>query len=194
MTTLAGVSPIASGSGPAARIGLGIGAIAQKLPLRPSIGLTALYALPFDTAEIAPTELSTQTSIASVRVLPALELLRGKWLAAEIGVGAGFDVMTVGPRPNPSEGYYIPQTTLKSETTRIDPIFSAMATAHAGLVPGVVFLLSAGIDVDPESRDYVLRGSTVTDVLAPSHVRPMVLAGFGFAALGDGRFGAGGGR
>jgi len=186
ITTLAGVGPIADGSGPATRIGLGAGVISRGV-LHPSIGLSALYAVPFDSGTV---ELSSHTSIVSVRALPAIELVHGKWLAVDLGVGAGFDVTTVSPHSS-----NLPPTNLNNPTTFVDPILSAMLTAHAGLVPGVVVLLSAGVDFDPYSRQYVLaQGSADTEVLSSWRVRPMILAGFGFTALGDGHFAATGGR
>jgi hypothetical protein len=187
LTTLAGAGPIADGSGPVARVGLGAIASATRTALRPSLGVSVLYAVPFDsdTAEV-----TSHTSLLSARGLAAIELFRGRWLAANLGVGAGFDTMTVTPRsPN------LPSSNLYPTTTRTDAILSAMATAHAALFPGVVFLVSAGADVDLASRRYVLaQGSAETDVLAPWRVRPMVLAGFGFTAFGDGHFGGGGVR
>ena len=187
LTTLAGAGPIASGSGPVARVGLGAIASATRTVLHPSLGFSVLYAVPFDsdTAEV-----TSHTSLLSARGLAAIELFRGRWLAANLGVGAGFDTMTVTPRsPN------LPTSNLYPTTTRTDPILSAMATVHAALFPGVVFLVSAGADVDLASRRYVLaQGSDETDILAPWRVRPMVLAGFGFTALGEGHFGGGGAR
>jgi hypothetical protein len=146
-----------------------------------------LYAVPFDSDTDAVT---SHTSLLAGRALAGVELFRGRWLAANVGVGAGFDMMTVNPRsPN------LPSSNLYPPTTRTDPILSAMATAHVALFPGVVFLLSAGVDVDLDSRRYVFaEGATETDVLAPWRVRPMMLAGFGFTAFGDGHFGGGAGR
>jgi hypothetical protein len=181
LTTLAGAGPIADGSGPVARVGLG-GVVSLRAPLHPSLGISGLYAAPFDNDSV---EVTTHTSLVSGRALAGLELFRGRWLAAGFGIGGGFDTMTVNPRsPN------LPYSVLNGTTMRTDPILSAMATAHVALFPGVVFLVSAGVDVDLDSRHYVFaQGSTETDVLDPWRVRPMLLAGFGFTALGDGHFG-----
>ncbi len=176
---------------PRPRIGLGIAAISSA-PLHPSLGLSLLYAVPFDTGAVGTVDLSTHVNIASVRLLPALSLIHGKWLAVDLGAGGGIDVTTVAPRSDSSE-YYVPPGALQGEKMRVDPMLSAMLTAHAGLVPGVVFLVSAGVDVDLAQREYVFdQGSSATAVLSPWRVRPMVLAGFGFAALGDGHFSTGG--
>ena len=109
-------------------------------------------------------------------------LIRGSWLALDLTAGGGFDVITVAPHSTD-----LPSSNLDDQTTRIDAILSTMLTAHAAVAPGVVFLLSAGIDADLDSRQYVLaQGPTNTEVLEPWQVRPMILAGFGFTALGDG--------
>jgi hypothetical protein len=184
LMTLAGVGPIADGSGPDARLGLGAIATSSGF-LRPSFALSFLYAVPFDTGTV---ELTSHTSIVSLRALAAIGLLHARFIAVDLGAGGGFDVVTVAPRST-----NLPASTLADQTTRTDAMLSAMATAHLGLATGVVLLVSAGVDVDLDSRQYVLsQGNTETDVLAPWRVRPMVLLGFGFTALGDGQFAGGG--
>ena len=71
-----------------------------------------------------------------------------------------------------------------------------MLTAHVGAQRGGSSLLvSAGADMDLDSRQYVLaQGATSHPILEPWRFRPMILAGFGFTALGDGVFPVGGGH
>ncbi|MGO9000331.1 MAG: hypothetical protein ACLQVI_43975 [Polyangiaceae bacterium] len=189
VATLAGVGPIANDSGAGTRIGLGVVAVSRAF-LRPSLALSFLYAVPFDNAvqfDNGNQDLSTQTTIVSTRALAGIGLVRGAWFAADLGVGGGFDDITVAPRSN--------QLSVNDQTTRIDALLSAMLTAHVGLTAGVVLLVSAGVDVDLDSRRYVYaQGSTDTPLLAPWNVRPMILAGFGFTALGDGYFPTSGGH
>jgi hypothetical protein len=194
LSTLAGVGPIANGAGPATRIGLGIAATSHGT-LRPSLGFTFLYAVPFDSNASDGVGLSMHTTIASFRLAPAIELVHGKWLAVDLSAGGGIDLTAVAPHSNPDPAVaFVPTSDLKGQANRVDPILASMLTAHAALVPGVVFLLSAGVEVDLVSRAYVVdEGSAEVTVLAPWRVRPMVLAGFGFTALGDGHFSAGGG-
>jgi hypothetical protein len=154
--------------------------------LRPSLAVSLLFAVPFDTGN---EKISTQTTIVSLRALPAVSLYRGSWLAVDLGAGAGFDVVTVAPRSE-----QLPASNVNDQTTRVDAIVSSMVTAHARVAPSVVVLLSAGVDVDLDSRQYIFAdGTDDTQVFAPWRVRPMVLAGFGFTALGDGFFPSGGG-
>ena len=185
LTTLGGVGPIASGSGPSARIGAGLVGMAHA-PLRMSLALTFLYAWPFDAGS---SEISSHTSIVSVRAVPSIEIFHTSWIALDLGAGAGVDVMTVDPRSD-----LLPAANLGSSTTRADAILSGVASAHVAITSGVVFLVAAACDVDLASRQYVLaQGSADSEVLAPWRVRPMILAGFGFTALGEGHFASGGG-
>jgi hypothetical protein len=125
---------------------------------------------------------SSHASVVSLRAIPAVEVLHARWFALDVGAGAGFDVLTVAPRSE-----QLPPTSLGAQTSRVDPVLTAVATAHAAIAAGVVLLLAAGADVDFASRHYVLaQGTTDTDVLAPSRVRPTILLGFGFTALGEG--------
>jgi hypothetical protein len=195
LATLAGVGPIASGAGPDSRIGLG-GTLVTRGPLHPSLAVSALFAVPFDTdttvtsAQGESLQISTQTTIVSARAMPGVGLVRGSWFALDLAAGGGFDVVTVSPHST-----NLPSSALDPQSTRVDALLSAMLTAHAGVAPGVVFLLSAGIDVDLASRQYVLvDGVATTDVFDPWRVRPMILAGFGFTALGDGFFPSGAGK
>jgi hypothetical protein len=188
VATLAGVSPIADSSGLATRIGLGASVNARTL-LHPSIALAFLYAVPFGNGD---EELSTLTNIASVRGLAGIGVFHGRWLAVDLGVGGGIDVVTVAPHSDE-----LPSSVALNPATRVDRILSAMVTAHAGISSGIILLLSAGVEMDLDSRQYVLAdGNAVNPVLAPWQFRPMILAGFGFTALGDGLFpiGTGGGR
>jgi hypothetical protein len=186
VATLAGVSPIANSSGLATRIGLGASVNARTI-LHPSLALAFLYAVPFGNGD---EELSTVTNIASVRGLAGVGVFHGRWLAVDLGVGGGIDVVTVAPHSGS-----LPSSVALNPATRVDRILSAMITAHAGISSGVIVLLSAGVDMDLDSRQYVLAdGNTLDPVLVPWQFRPMVLAGFGFTALGDGLFSIGGGR
>jgi hypothetical protein len=122
-------------------------------------------------------------------VLPAVEIVRTRWLAIGAGAGGGVDVLSVSPEsldlsPEPpgSDG-------LRSATSRVDPIVSSEITAQASLATGVVLVLSGVADVDLATRHYVFAdaGSDQT-VLAPWRVRPMALLGLAFTAVGDGLF------
>jgi hypothetical protein len=73
-------------------------------------------------------------------------------------------------------------------------VLTGSIAAHVPLADGVVLTLDALLDVDLASRRYVLDdGGTDVSVLAPWRVRPMLLAGFTFTALGEGLFARRGG-
>ncbi len=151
---------------------------------------TASTPFPFDAGPVGSVELSAHASIISLRLLPSIELFHGRWLALDLGAGGGVDVFTVTPGRANLRGHR--STPLGPQSTRADPILSAALTAHFGLASGVALLLSAGLDVDLAAREYVLgEGATNVPVLSPWQERPMILAGLGFGALGDVRFGAG---
>lgn len=182
ITTLVGVSPVTNNA-LGTRIGLETNLL-SRWPLHPAIALSALYAVPFDEGPVGDVELSAHVNLVSLRALPSLEIVQGRWFALDVGAGAGMDLMMV------SSNTPILLNVSGAKATNEDPILSAVATAHFALASGVSFLLSAGVDVDPVARRYVLvEGATPTNVFVPSQTRPMILAGLGFDALGDMRFG-----
>jgi hypothetical protein len=123
--------------------------------------------------------------------MPAIEVLRTSRLALGVAGGAGVDLLTVVP----SGGDMIAQSTLGPSTTRADPILSAAVTGHVAIAQGVAFTVTALCDFDLANRRYVeLDGTEPEPVFVPWQVRPMLLAGFTFTALGEGLFAARGAR
>ena len=177
LTVHSGVGPIGDNSGPDFRIGGGV--IARwREGISPSLAVWVNYAPPFDTGS---SFISTHASVVSLRAAPALQVLHAKWLTVDAGAGGGVDILNVAPR---SEELTTEQ--LEKESARVDPILCGVITASASLASGVVVLLSAAADVDLATRHYVAyRGTSEVDVLSTWRVRPMILAGFGFTALGD---------
>ncbi|HEY2509971.1 MAG TPA: hypothetical protein VGI39_03920 [Polyangiaceae bacterium] len=177
LTVHSGIGPIGDGSGPDFRIGGGVVARWREW-ISPSLAIWVNYAPPFDTGSLL---ISTHTSVVSLRAAPAVQIVHAKWLTVDLGAGGGLDVLNVAPH---SEQLTTDQ--LETETARADPILCGVLTASASLASGVVVLLSAAADVDLASRRYVaFEGTRETDVLSTWRVRPMILAGFGFTALGD---------
>ena len=82
---------------------------------------------------------------------------------------------------------------LRADTTRADPVVSAFAAAHVRLVPSVVLtVMGLGDLILAPSRYIVMDGAAVDPVLAPWRVRPTLMAGFTFTALGQPTFVRGG--
>jgi hypothetical protein len=152
--------------------------------LHPSIALTALYTLPFQSQGSLVT---SQTNLVSLRALPAIEVVRTRWLAIDAGVGGGVDVLSVHP-----QSATLPPGSLGPPTSRIDPIVAGQVTAQAALATGVVLVLSGVADVDLATRRYVVaQGGSDSEVFAPWRVRPMALLGLAFTAVGEGLFARG---
>jgi hypothetical protein len=180
VSTVAGVGLVADHTPPVARVG-GAVALASRRGLRPSVGLGALFALPFDSGNDT---LSSHTTMVSLRGLGSLELTRTARFALQAGGGAGVDVLSVAPSSK-----VLPGSSLGSSSTRADPVVSATVTAQLALAPDVVLVALAVADFDLTSRHYVFDDQDQrSDVLAPWNVRPTLLVGLSFNAFGDPAF------
>jgi hypothetical protein len=180
LSTFAGGGPVGGGARAVARVGGAI-ALASRRGLRPSVAVSALYAFPFTSGTDT---VSSRTSLVSGRAMGSIELLRRSWLALDASGGGGVDVLSVHPSSTT-----LPASALGSSTTRFDPVLSAGITARIALVSDVVLLIGVVADADVTARHYVFadRGQQV-DVLDPWRVRPMLLAGLSFTALGEAPF------
>lgn len=179
VATFAGGSLFAK-SEPVARVGAGA-TLASRAGLQPSIGLGATYAVPFETTSELVTSRST---FVSLRALGGITLTQSRYFALDAGVGGGTDILSVTPRSDT-----LPASSLGSETTRVDPIVTGALSVRVALVSSVTLDLAAVLDVAPTTRAYaVARGSDRSDVLVPSHVRPALMAGLSFSAIGRPRF------
>jgi len=125
-------------------------------------------------------------STLSFRAVAAVQVFHAPWFAVDAGVGGGVDVLTVESRSVPLGA------TVLSAPPYGEPILCAVITGHVGLAPGVVLTLAVGSDLDlasPQPHYVVEYGKSKSgDVLIPSQVRPFLLAGFAFTALGERRF------
>ncbi|WP_205633704.1 hypothetical protein [Labilithrix luteola] len=182
VATFGGFGPIARGSGIVPRVGAGV-TLASRAGVRPALTLIGAYALPFDNDAAF---VSSRTSFVSIRALPSLQLVGFSQVAIDLSAGGGFDVLSVQPTST-----VLPASALGQDTSRIDPLLTSMLTARIGIVPGVVLLASAGIDVDLSTRAYIVdNAGTRTEVLSPWRVRPAIVLGFAFTALGPAAFAA----
>jgi hypothetical protein len=142
----------------------------------------------FDVSSPSPQVVTAQVSNVSVRAIPAIQVFHASWIAVDVGVGGGGDVLTIERRSAPT-GSILGQST----TSSVEPILCAVVAGHLGLTPGVALTLAVGTDVDVASSQlhYLVaygNGKTPSDVLSPWRVRPFLLAGFAFTALGERRF------
>jgi hypothetical protein len=185
VTTLAGAGAIASNSGLVAHVGGGL-VVASRREWRPSLSMTAEYVAPFDA--VASNGVNASTSFVSLRAVAAVEVLHRSWIAVDVGAGGGVDIITVDPSVAGASTAGLTFTAEGDLPTHVDPVVTARASAYFALAPGVALTLVAGSDVDLKSLHYGFDGVRSGDVLVPWRVRPVVLAGFTFTALGSGLF------
>jgi hypothetical protein len=185
VTAVAGAGPYAGNALIVPRIGGGV-TVASRRWLRPSIAVTGEY-MAFDVSSPSPTVVTAHVSNVSVRAIPAIQVFHDSWIAVDVGVGGGVDVLTVGASAAP------PGSNLRPSTTYPEPLLCGVIAGYLALTPGVALTLAVGSDVDvasPQPR-YVVgdsKGHPIGDVLIPSPVRPFLLAGFAFTAVGERRF------
>lgn len=176
VSTFARGGPVADHAGPVLRAGIGV-ALASRRGIAPSLALTAEYAVPF---EARVPSVSAEVSLASLRLLPRVELARGSWFALTVGAGGGLDIFTVVPRSS-----VLPESALGRTSTRADVVLTGAIATHFKLAPGLVLTVALTTDVDLTSRRWVIdEGREAGDVLSPWRVRPALLAGLDFTALG----------
>jgi hypothetical protein len=184
VTTVAGAGAIASNTGPVAHVGGGL-VVASRREWRPSLSMTAEY-VPFDAVSNG---VNARTSFVSLRAVAAFEVVHRSWVAIDVGAGGGVDIIVVSAS-DPSASTASMVTVSPNVQTLLDPVLTARATAYVALTPGVSLTLVAGSDIDLESIHYAYayQGVQSGDVLVPWRLRPVVLAGFTFTALGGGLF------
>jgi len=178
---LFGGGPVASQAGSAMRVGAGVALGYRRGSLRPGLAVSGLYAFPFEAGN---DELSARASLMSARAVGTLEGFRSSSLALELGIGGGLDVLSVKP-----VSVSLPAAVLGQPTTRVGPVVSALSTLRISLAPNVVLSLSGIFDVSLVTEQYLFddRGER-SNVLPLWRVRPMLLAGISFTALGASAF------
>jgi hypothetical protein len=180
VSMVAGGGWFANAAGPVVALG-GDVTLASRRGLRPSIALAARSVLPFDGSADTVT---CHASALALRALAGIELVRASWIALEAGAGGGTDVLWAEPR-----SAVLAPSVLGPSSTRADPIVSALVAAHVALVSGVSLTVAILGDLDlAPSRYVVVAGTAVEPVLSPWTVRPTLLAGLTFTALGQAAF------
>jgi hypothetical protein len=184
ISTLAGGGGFASSVGPVTSLE-GDVAVTYRSGWRPFVSLSGRAVLPFDSAAEA---VSCRASLLAARVLAGIEPVHTSWFALDAGGGGGADVLWTQP-----SSAVLAASVLGPDATRGDPVVTAFVSAHVRLVPGVALTLLALGDVDlSPSRYVVAQGTSVDPALSPWRVRPTLLAGFTFTALGPPIFSRGG--
>jgi hypothetical protein len=181
LTVLAGGGPVATGSGPVARVGGGV-VFGSRRRLRPSLAVTAAYFVPFDTVS----DVKVHTSVVSLRAVPSIEVVQAPRVGIDVGVGGGVDIVSVSSSPGDD-----PAMPVAHVPDSVDPILTALATAYLELAPSVAFTLVLGTDFDfDRPRYFVAAPGGDGDVLVPWRARPFAMVGFTFTAVGGELFAA----
>jgi hypothetical protein len=173
---------VASSSGVVPHVGGGIIG-ASRRGWRPSVSLTGTYLVPFETVSDG---VKASTSIVSVRAVASVEFFRVSTFAVDAGIGGGIDVVDVTGRAEKSDGPADGITYPPS--ARVDGIVTGLLTGYAGLAPGVALTIIGGVEWDVNPPVYVTQIRQESEFLKPWNVRPLVMAGFTFTALGSGLF------
>lgn len=177
VSALVASGPVASTEGVVTRVG-GAAALAYRRGLQPSLVLSGLYAFPFSAGGdlVAP-----QVNLGSVRLVGTLEPVRWSWGAFDVGAGGGIDVLSVEPASK-----LLPASALGGANTYVDPVISAMTTLRVSIAQNVVLSLSAQLDMNLITHEFVLdHRDDRQNVLSLWRVRPMLVAGFSFTAVGS---------
>ncbi len=181
LTILAGGGFVSSDSGVVPRVEGG-GVLGSRRRLRPSLTVTAAYSVPFDGDPHSG--VTARESAVSLRAVPGIEIAHTSWLALDVGVGGGVDIISISPKPSTTSAFQalpVPD--------RVDPILTAEASLYLALAPSVAFTVVAGADVDFVPPVYTISPPS-QDVREPWRVRPVALAGFTFTAIGRELFAA----
>jgi hypothetical protein len=181
LTMLAGGGFVSSDSGVVPRVEGGV-VLGSRRRFRPSLTVTAAYSLPFDGDPHSG--VTARESAVSLRAVPGIEIAHTSWLALDVGVGGGVDIISISPKPSTTSAFQalpVPD--------RVDPILTAEASLYLALAPSVAFTVVAGADVDFVPPVYTISPPS-QDVREPWRVRPVALAGFTFTAIGRELFAA----
>jgi hypothetical protein len=151
--------------------------VAYRKWLNPSLSVTGEYVLPFGASDPS-NAVEVHASVASVRVVPAIQVFHTSRFAIETGAGAGIDVINVQPT---------------AKETRIDPVLRGVVAARLGLASRIVLSLAFAYDLDVALHRprYDVPDDQRIHVLATWLGRPVGFVGLTFSALGDARFTSG---
>jgi hypothetical protein len=159
------------GAGASTTLTLGDGAF------RPALTFLGAYHVPFSTDRDG---VEIRASLASLRLVPSVALLRTRGLVLDFGAGGGIDILGI------STGSLDPTTHLSPGATDVLPVASALLAARVSLGASAAALLALGGDVDLAPKRYVIAlGDARDHALDPERVRVGVLAGFAFDLTGS---------
>jgi len=167
----ASLRAVASGVGPSTGGGAALGASALRLPMQPSVWLTASFDAPFD---VPSRETTLETSVESFRAIPTAQLFTFGILRVDFGAGAGIDLFHTTPRDAPRSS-----VKLGPAMTLTDPVMTAQLVTRTNVARVACLLVGVGVDYDLVVHRYtsVDRFGNADSVLLPWRFRPSAIVG-----------------
>jgi hypothetical protein len=139
--------------------------------VQPSLWLAAAFNASFDTAG---QDVTLETSIASFRAVPSVELLAFEPVAFDIGGGIGLDLFHTIPRDAAR-----PSVSLRPGQTVADPVLEGQLLTRIRVAAGARILVALDVDYDFAAHRYtsIDRAGQTTTVLEPWSLRPVAMIG-----------------
>jgi len=166
--------------------GLSVALAARLGSFRPSVALSAAWQPlgPIST-EVQP-EGQTQSvqldgQVVSARLVPSLDLFRGRTWSLELGVGGGADIFVVSAR--------LVGLPLRGEPPRahvgVAPVATVQLTARFAVARSADLFVRLGLDADPAPLRFVADfGPDREPVYQPMLLRPTLVFGFSLSPIG----------
>jgi hypothetical protein len=179
MSAFAAAQAVAS-SVPAFGAGLGVDLAPWGAhPPGPTLWLGASGNAPFESAT---TEATLETTLYSVRAIPAVELAEFGRFHLAAGVGLGVDLLHTVPGQGSTA-----TANLSAPSLKVDPIVEAQLLLRAPLAHHVGLLVGVSADYDADLHQYIeMDGSGASNtVFAPSRIRPAAIVGLCLSLAGD---------
>lgn len=180
LATVAGATVFADGIGPVATLGGEID-VARRSGWHPVGALQLRTVLPF---EASSDEVTARANALAARALFGVPVARLSFVDVVPRVGGGMDVLWVTPG-----SAVLAPSVLGGASTEVHAIATASLLAHVSIVSHVTLTLELAADLDLTPSRYVVANGSARDVaIDPWRVRPTLLAGFAFTALGPSAF------
>jgi hypothetical protein len=164
-------------------LGAGVGAqlILSKNASVPTFWVLGEYHLPFGSGSgsppLPPFELSAY--VWSLRIVPTWQLVKGRRVLVESGIGGGADVFVVYAAPGASVAPGV--ISVNGDRTDVSPILTASISAHVIIGPRLTVFASGLVDWDLTPRLYVSeQGGTHNSILQTRVPRPGFALGCSF--------------
>jgi hypothetical protein len=144
---------------------------------RPGLMLLGTYQAPLEVTGFLVT---LQLQQVSPRLAVTLDILHGRTARLDIGLGGGADVFLVSSIPHD-----LPPEQAPPRPPFISPVLTALAVGRVAVARSVDVYLGFTLDVDLRPPSFsTYQNMQPTSVLDPWVLRPSLVVGFSFSALG----------